>query len=79
MRCFFRLPLPDVASLITLTDYMDSGAVCLDGTPYEIWYAAASNPTNASKWVFDIQGKKESVEKGVPFHHCNQPLQEVLG
>ena len=46
----------DVATLVTLSDYVEQGAVCLDGTPYEIWYAAASNPANASKWVFDIQG-----------------------
>lgn len=55
----------DVATLVTLTDYVAEGAVCLDGTPYEIWYAAASNPVNATKWVFDIQGGGEyGVRRG---------------
>ena len=56
---FAALAVADVATLVTLTDYVSEGAVCLDGTPYEIWFSAASNPVNATKWVFDIQGGGE--------------------
>ncbi len=53
-----------VAQLITLTDYVGSSgapeskfnARCLDGSPYEIWFSPATNPSNANKWVIDIMG-----------------------
>lgn len=59
-----KLASATVATLVTLSDYVGgSGAPessfnarSLDGSPYEIWFAPATSPVNASKWVIDIQG-----------------------
>jgi len=51
-----------VADLVTLTDYVAGGsngafnARCLDGSPYELWFAPATSPVNATKWVLEFQG-----------------------
>ena len=51
-----------VATNVLLTEYVSGGrkgsfnARSLDGSPYELWYAPASSPADASRWVIDIQG-----------------------
>jgi hypothetical protein len=57
-----RGALATVATNVLLSDYVAGGAHgdfnarSLDGSPYEIWVAAATSPTSATKWVLDIQG-----------------------
>jgi len=43
-------------NLHILTEGVERGARCLDGSPPAFYFRAASNPKNADKWVLFIQG-----------------------
>jgi hypothetical protein len=56
-------PAPNLARSILLTDAVESGARCLDGSPQRLWLqeSPSRSERNRSKWVFHFMGGGECI------------------